>query len=167
MTYVDELSLDTIHEGDELEVYAYESGSSSTARVTDVLDTPSAEGGYMGFGDVNPNSSWYAVKAELLNKDAEFVVGEYCDVTRLGQQESAGGVFLPTMFVRKDERGHYVLVADENGRLERRQVTTGTSLWGSYLQILSGVSVDDSVAFPYGKTAVEGAQTEQVDYPEY
>lgn len=167
VTYVDELSLDTIHEGDELEVYAYESGSSSTARVTDVLDTPSAEGGYMGFGDVNPNSSWYAVKAEILNKDAEFVVGEYCDVTRLGQQESAGGVFLPTMFVRKDERGHYVLVADENGRLERRQVTTGTSLWGSYLQILSGVSVDDSVAFPYGKTAVEGAQTEQVDYPEY
>ncbi len=167
VTYVDELSLDTIHEGDELEVYAYESGSASTARVTDVLDTPSPEGGYMGFGDVNPNSSWYAVKAEILNKDAEFVVGEYCDVKRLGQQESSGGVFLPTMFVRKDERGHYVLVAGENGRLERRQVTTGMSLWGSYLQILSGVSVDDSVAFPYGKTAVEGAQTKQVDYPEY
>lgn len=167
VTYIDELSRDTIHVGDELEVYAYESGSSSTAKVTDVLDTPSPEGGYMGFGDVNPNSSWYAVRAEIVNKDAEFVVGEYCDVTRVGQEENAGGIFLPTMFVRKDERGHYVLVEGEDGRLERRQVVTGTSLWGSYLQIISGISIDDNVAFPYGKTAVEGMQTTQVDYPEY
>ena len=167
VTYVDELSLDSIHEGDELEVTAYESGASSKAKVTDVLDTPSPEGGYMGFGDVNPNNSWYAVRAEILNKDADFVVGEYCDVSRVGQEQNVGGVYLPAMFVRKDERGHYVLVAGEDGRLERRQVTTGTTLWGSYLQILSGITIDDNVAFPYGKTAVEGMQTEQADYPEY
>lgn len=167
VTYIDELSRDTIHVGDELEVYSYESGSSSSAKVTAVLDTPSPEGASMGFGDVNPNSSWYAVKAELLNKDAEFAVGEYCDVKRVGQEQSVGGIYLPNMFVRKDERGHYVLVAGKDGRLERRQVTTGTALWGSYLQIISGITMDDSVAFPYGKLAVEGTQTKQVDYPEY
>lgn len=167
VTYIDELSRDSIHVGDELDVYSYESGSSSTARVTEVLDAPSADGVGMGFGDVNPNSSWYPVKAEILDKEAPFVVGEYCDVRRIGQEESGGDIYLPTMFVRKDERGHYVLIAGEDGRLERRQVTTGKTLWGMYLQISSGLSVDDSVAFPYGKLAVEGMQTEQVDYPEY
>lgn len=167
VTYIDELSRDGIHVGDELDVYSYESGSSSTARVTEVLDAPSADGAGMGFGDVNPNSSWYPVKAEILDKEAPFVVGEYCDVRRLGQEESGGDIYLPTMFVRKDAQGHYVLVAGEDGRLERRQVTTGKTLWGMYLQISSGLTVDDSVAFPYGKLAVEGMQTEQVDYPEY
>lgn len=164
LAYIDELSLDTVHEGDELLVYSYESGTSATARVTGKRDTP-VEGGY-GYGQVNPNSSWYPVQADIVESDGEFKVGEYCDVQRVDTQAS-DDFYLPTMFVREDAQGRYVMAVGEDGRLERRAVVTGKTLWGSSLQIISGVSTDDSVAFPYGTQVVEGAPTVEKDYPEY
>ena len=54
-------------------------------------------------------------------------------------------------------------VQGENGRLEKRAVTVGKSLWGSYKQIISGVTADDLIAFPYGKNIREGAPTVESD----
>ncbi|MDR9824731.1 hypothetical protein RCJ22_03815, partial [Vibrio sp. FNV 38] len=54
----------------------------------------------------------------------------------------------------------YVFVAGEEGKLEKRRITTGVTLWGSSVQILDGLSLDDTIAFPYGKDAVEGATTQ-------
>ena len=45
------------------------------------------------------------------------------------------------------------------GRLEKRWVQTGRNLWGSYTQIRGGLTVDDFVAFPYGRDVVAGAGT--------
>ena len=36
---------------------------------------------------------------------------------------------------------------------------TGRSLWGSYTQIRGGLTIDDYVAFPYGKDVSDGART--------
>ena len=41
---------------------------------------------------------------------------------------------------------------------------TGKSLWGSYTEILSGLTVEDKVAFPYGKNVKPGAATADGDY---
>ena len=45
----------------------------------------------------------------------------------------------------------------QNGRLEKRFVTTGKDLYGSYTEILSGLTAEDLVAFPYGKNVKDGA----------
>ena len=58
----------------------------------------------------------------------------------------------------------FVYVQGENGKLERRNVVTGKSVWGSYTQILSGITMDDLIAFPYGKNVKPGVPTEQGDY---
>ena len=42
-------------------------------------------------------------------------------------------------------------------------MTTGKALWGSYTEILSGLTVDDLIAFPYGKNVKQGAPTEEGD----
>ena len=51
------------------------------------------------------------------------------------------------------------MIAGEDGKLEKRIITTGKNLWGSYVQVRSGLTIDDRVAFPYGKEVVEGAPT--------
>jgi hypothetical protein len=50
-------------------------------------------------------------------------------------------------------------VKGADGKLEKRFVTTGKSLWGSYTEILSGLTSEDWLAFPYGKNLTEGAPT--------
>ena len=52
-------------------------------------------------------------------------------------------------------------VRGEDGRLEKRYIQTGANLWGSYTQVLGGLTADDYVAFPYGKTVKEGAPTQE------
>ena len=48
------------------------------------------------------------------------------------------------------------MIADENNRLKKQYVGTGKTVYGSAIQITSGLSETDLIAFPYGKTAVEG-----------
>ena len=42
-------------------------------------------------------------------------------------------------------------------------MTTGKALWGSYMEILSGLSEEDLVAFPYGKNVKPGAAAQEGD----
>ena len=59
----------------------------------------------------------------------------------------------------RDEDGKsYVLKAGEDGRLVKQYVQTGKILYGSSVEIKSGLSEQDRIAFPYGKTAKEGAK---------
>ena len=53
-----------------------------------------------------------------------------------------------------------------DGKLEQRFVTTGKALWGSYTEILEGLTPEDFVAFPYGKQIVVGADTVESDLSE-
>ena len=57
----------------------------------------------------------------------------------------------------------YVLAAGENGRLERRAVATGKIIWGSSIEILRGVTTDDQIAFPYGRSARAGNRTQHAE----
>ena len=49
------------------------------------------------------------------------------------------------------------MIADENGLLKKQYVVTGKSVYGSAVEIKSGLTSSDLIAFPYGKNAVEGA----------
>ena len=49
-------------------------------------------------------------------------------------------------------------MADANGRLEKRMVGTGRSLWGSYTEITGGLTTEEYIAFPYGRNLREGGK---------
>jgi hypothetical protein len=59
------------------------------------------------------------------------------------------------------------MLADENGRLKQQYVNTGKSLWGYYIEIKSGVSEDDRIAFPYGTSVKEGATVVDASYMDW
>ena len=55
-----------------------------------------------------------------------------------------------------------MLAADEDDRLYRKYVEIGRILYGGWsLEITGGLSLDDYIAFPYGKNAVEGARADR------
>lgn len=164
--YVGELSLGTVAVGDSLSVNTYESGTSTTATITEIGTTP-VDGSY-GWGNDNPNNSYYPVYATVDDPDVQMTVGEYCDITLMDDGSSGdGGSYLDMMYVRKDEQGSYVMKANENNKLEKQYIATGKTIWGSMIEIRGGLTMDDRIAFPYGKTVKAGAPVIDADYPSY
>ena len=145
--YVGEMALDSVKPGDMLNVICYESGNMVTAIVDHVEDTP-ADANYYGGG--NPNSSFYPVVAIVQDPDVQLRVGEWCEITPM--QEGDTDVFMiPLMYVRSDSGGKYVIKADEEGQPVKQYVKTGRNMWGYEVEIKSGLTLEDSIAFPYGK----------------
>lgn len=150
--YVAELDLDKIQIGAQEQVYAYESGTSCTATISEIETIPVTDSWYGN----NPNNSYYPVSAIVDDATAEMIVGEYCQVTMVQDEDVSDAIFIPLMFVRSDEKGHYVMVAEGN-RVRKRYVRTGKNMYGSEIEIKNGLSVEDYIAFPYGNGENDGA----------
>ena len=76
------------------------------------------------------------------------------------------GIYLENPFMRTEQGKTYVYVKGADGKLEQRFVTTGKALWGSYTEVLDGLTPEDFVAFPYGKDVKAGADTVESDLSE-
>ena len=161
--YVGELSLNTVAVGDTLNVNTYTSGTSTTATVTEIGTSP--VDGSFGWGNDNPNNSYYPVYATVDDPDVQMTVGEYCEITLMDDDSSDGGSYLELMYVRKDEQGSYVMKANDQNKLEKQYIATGKTVWGSMVEIRGGLTMDDRIAFPYGKAVKEGAPVIDADYP--
>ena len=87
------------------------------------------------------------------------------DHTEMGYStgSSEHGIYLENPFLRTEMGRTYVYLRGADGKLEKRYVTTGKSLWGSYTEILEGITEEDFIAFPYGKHVKEGAETVESD----
>ena len=165
--YISELNLNKVSIGDILSVYAYQSSNNVTATVSEIGTTPAS--GSFGWGSENPNNSYYPITATVDDPNVELTIGEWCDITLMSGGDSAGSdtIYLSKMYVRSDDGGSYVMMADENNRLKKQYVRTGKTIWGSSIEIRSGVTREDRIAFPYGKTVREGAKVTDADYPKY
>ena len=97
-----------------------------------------------------------------MDESADLQPGSYVSIM-FSPGSSEQGVYLENPFLRTEGGRSYVYLRGEDGRLEKRYVTTGKSLWGSYTEILDGITAEDFIAFPYGKNVKEGAQTVEAD----
>lgn len=156
---VSETNLPLVTVGAVFSVQSWESGASGTARVTAVSEYPV-------YTDSNGSlpSSQYTFTA-YVEEDVGLRNGEYVDMTLAGQTSGDSTAwYLQRMFIREDENGaSYVMVRGEDGKLHRQTVVTGKMVYGAYLEIKSGLTQDDYIAFPYGKNVTEGVNTETDD----
>lgn len=151
-----ELQLGNIEVGQVVYANSWESGKSFEATITEISPYPQAGNGMGGEG--NPNVSYYPYTAYI--EDTEGLRnGEYVDLTMTSKQEG-GGIYIEKAYVREEDGKKYVLKANEKNRLEKQYVKTGKTLWGQAVEIVSGLSEDDRIAFPYGKTGKEGVKVE-------
>ena len=154
--YVSELDLADCHAGDRLNVFNWMTGENTEAVITSVSDYPSSNNQY-GYGQGNPNVSYYEFTAYMENASG-FEAGQGVEISPY-VEDLDQIIVLEAIYVRSDERGSYVMVDDGSGRLTRREVTVAPTPESSYLQITSGLTLDDYFAFPYGKSAREGTLT--------
>ena len=56
----------------------------------------------------------------------------------------------------------YVYKKGKHGRLEKQYVEVGKNMYGS-IEIVFGLTMEDEIAFPYGRNVKEGAKTKTVE----
>lgn len=156
---ISELLLDEIKPGMVVTANSWETGNTFEATITEISDYPVSGS---SFGDGNPNVSYYQYTAYIEDSSA-LKNGEYVDLTiqTNTSDTSANSIYIEKAYVRDENGRSYVMIADENNRLKKQYVTTGKTVYGSSIEITSGLLETDLIAFPYGKTAVEGTAVSQ------
>ena len=156
---VSELEKDKMQIGQEVTVNDWNTGMTYTGKIVSMGDFPTNSDGWNGSG--NPNVSYYPFTV-FVDETADLQAGQYVSI-QYSSAESENGIYLENPFIRTENGQSYVYVQGAGGKLEKRFVTTGKALWGSYTEIRSGLTVDDLIAFPYGKNLKEGAPTVESD----
>lgn len=156
---VSELEKANMQIGQEVTVNDWNTGMTYTGTVQSMGDFPASGSGWNGMG--NPNASFYPFTV-FVDGEADLQEGRYVSIM-YSTATNEHGVYLQNPFVRTEQGKSYVYVMGADGRLEQRFVKTGKALWGSYTEILSGLSAEDLVAFPYGKNVKPGAAAQEGD----
>jgi multidrug efflux pump subunit AcrA (membrane-fusion protein) len=159
---VSELEKDNLQIGQEVTVNDWNTGMQYTGTVQSVGDFPAADGYWNGMG--NPNVSYYPFTV-FIDAEADLQEGSYVSVM-FSTATTEQGIYLENPFLRTEQGKTYVYVRGADGKLEQRFITTGKSLWGSYTEVLEGLSAEDYIAFPYGKQVKAGADTVESDLSE-
>lgn len=156
-----EMDLGSVKVGDSVSISSWMTGAACEGTIVSIDDYPTSNGS--NWGDGNRNVSYYPFKV-FVTEDANLQPNDYVDIQYQkvsAQQQAGSSLYLQSMFIREDNGKSYVMARGEDGRLEQRWVQTGRDLWGSYTQIRGGLTIDDYVAFPYGRDVVEGAHTQE------
>ncbi|MCQ2440075.1 MAG: HlyD family efflux transporter periplasmic adaptor subunit [Oscillospiraceae bacterium] len=151
-----ETELDSMHVGDTVSLLSWESYETLDATIVSISPFP-ADSGYYHYSEGNQNVSLYPFTVSV-GEDAKLREGEYVQLTYSPGGEGSG-YFLMNPFVRSENGKSYVWALGEKG-LEKRYVTTGSSLWGNYVQITSGLEGVEYLAFPYGRSLRDGQKAE-------
>ena len=160
---ISELKLDEIKEGSIVSIVSYQSGAMCEATIKDI--SPYPVDNYQDYNS-SGNASGYPFTAYIASGGEQLQNNEYVDVS-INQQPSdedmMGGdtISLSKAFIREEDGAKFVYLRGEDGRLIRQEVVTGRLFWGDTYEIKSGISVDDWIAFPYGKNVKEDAKTKE------
>lgn len=156
---VSELEKAALKIGQEVTVNDWNTGNTYAGEVVSIGDFPSDQDNWNGAG--NPTAAYYPYKA-FVSEEANLEAGSYVSMS-YSASSAEQGIYLEKPFVRTEKGSAYVYVRGADGNLEKRTVRVGKVLWGSYYEILSGLSEEDYLAFPYGKTVKQGSPTVESD----
>lgn len=154
---ISEMQLDKLQVGQMLNGFSYDTGVSFTAEVKEISPYP-MEGDYSG----NGNASMYPFTAYIQNAEG-LKNYSYAELTIAdgGDASMNSGLTIEKAFVRTEDGHYYVMKDDGKGRLKKQIVQIARVWYGSTYEIAEGLSMDDKIAFPYGKHVKEGARTEE------
>ena len=72
-------------------------------------------------------------------------------------------LYIEKTYIREENGQSYVYKVGEDGLLTKQIIQTGGSLYGYYTEVKSGLTLEDYVAFPYGKTVKEAGPAVPVE----
>lgn len=153
---ISELMLDRVQVGMEVDAINWNNGKNYKAKITSIDTYPTDNtSGYQG----NPNASYYTFQAYIENTD-NLSAGDYIDFSFQDTSEQKDSIWLDLAYVRRDGSKYYVMKAGKDGKLVRQNIKTGKMEWGSAVEVLDGLTLEDQITFPYGKKVKEGVPTQ-------
>ena len=152
---VSELSLESLRIGQSVTVNSWDTGAVYTGKIVEIGAYPVEDQGY---SYNNQNDSFYPYKV-FIDESANLKEGFYVSMTYQSPEQAAGTLYLQNAFLRSEGNRSYVYVRNSENLLEKRYLECGVSTDGYMTPIYSGITEEDFVAFPYGKSIVEGAPT--------
>ena len=153
---INELKLGEVKVGTTMTGMSYESGMSFTAEITEISEYPDTENNYYNSGE--PTGSKYPFMA-YIEDSTGLTHTEWVDLTLDGNTGgNSSAIYLYKAYIRSENGQSYVYKADENNRLVKQYVKTGATVYSTNIEIKSGLSLEDNIAFPYGKNVTEGAK---------
>ena len=161
-TYLSEKMYGKVKIGDPVDITAWETGMSYKGRVRDISAYPNVS----QYGD--PLASQYPMTVSFAAGSGEIKNGEWVMITydpsgdgsEESMADSMGMLYLYNAFIREENGKMYVMKRGEDGLLMKQYIEVGKTA-GEGSEILSGVTTDDYLAFPYGKEVKEGAKTRE------
>lgn len=158
---VSELLLDQIREGDLVNVSAGQSGTCCQAEIREISPYPDESGMFSGIYGA-ASASMYPFIAYVEEGGGTLISQEWVqmDAAGSGMEQPSDALYLWKAFILEEEGRQYVYLRDEKGKLRKREITTGRRSGEGY-EVLSGVSWEDWLAFPYGKEVRNGAATRE------
>ena len=160
-----ELMLDQVHEGDMLDVMAWESGTSCQAEIREISPYPDESGMFRGYSAAS--ASFYPFVAYVAEGGESLISQEWVELN-LGADSMSGSpdaLYLWKAFILEEDGRKFVYLRDEGGKLKKQEIVTGRRSGEGY-EVLSGITWDDWLAFPYGKEVRSGARTREGDMSE-
>ena len=160
---ISEMLLGQVAAGQVVTATSWDSGMTFQATITDISKYPLDGSNYSGDG--NPNASYYPFTA-YIEDPTGLTNGEGVQLSMTTMDSSVATsdtLCIDKAYVREEDGKSYVLKADKDDRLVKQYITTGKTVYGQGIIITDGLSQDDRIAFPYGKTAIEGVKVSDTD----
>ena len=166
-----ELLLGKVRNGDTVTVTSWQTGGTYQAEVRDISPYPDTSGVFdTGYSD-SVSQSYYPFIARIAEKGADLKEGESLNIQLASPasaqdfSETGNTISIDQAFVRDENGKKYVMKRGEDGKLVKQYIETGKLNGGSY-EVKTGITAEDWIAFPYGKTAVEGTKTREASMEE-
>lgn len=151
--YIGELALATVKVGDTVSMYSYDDGMTYMGEIAEISNMPTSD--YYSYDGTE--ETYYPITINVMDAD-NLSQGMYMEITVTDTSSDSDSLYIPMALVDK-ENGAYYVMKEVDGRLEKVFVQTGKIVWGDTIEIISGVTMDDYLAMPYSKDAVEGVKT--------
>ena len=150
---VSEALLEKVQPGQLVTGMAYESGTFFEAEVKEVSPYPAS--GYQSYD--GRELTYYPFTAYIADstglKDNEMV-----SMDLPADEGGMSGMFIGKEYIRSKNGEDFVYKEGKNGKLEKQPIRTGQTFYGSIIEVKDGLTMEDHIAFPYGKKVKEGAK---------
>ena len=150
-----EYQMNSVEPGQIVTGMGYESQMMFQAEITEISPYPQE-----GYNAGMQEQSYYPFTA-VIQDGQGFKANEMVSMEMPSQDGEIAGIFVSREFIRSQNGEEFVYKEGENSKLVKQPVTTGRTFYGSTVEIKTGITMEDSLAFPYGKNVREGAKTRQ------
>lgn len=158
---VSEALLEKVQPGQLVTGMAYESGTFFEAEVKEVSPYPAS--GYQSYD--GRELTYYPFTAYIADstglKDNEMV-----SMDLPADEGGMSGLFIGKEYIRSKNGEDFVYKEGKNGKLEKQPIRTGQTFYGSIIEVKDGLTMEDHIAFPYGKKVKEGAKVKRASLAE-